>query len=246
MSIQTREIVHYSETAIGNPQPVAVGYPRRFEGPEHREAVLLGAGAVGRLVELGKENTHLRNENTTEHEAARTDELTGLPNLKAFMEFYDKHSREGDISGYTLMHLDIDFFKALNDSIGYEAGDEVLKAIGTVFGRLFNRVRKEEMIARIGGDEFAVFVRTVPSEENGRRNLKLTPQQVVDGFKKRIRNEFRDKVALPIEKPLDGAEPKLGISIGSAEYQKDISLAEWKKLASKSMKADKATRKAGR
>jgi diguanylate cyclase (GGDEF)-like protein len=96
----------------------------------------------------------------SQYEAATKDGLTGIYNKKFFAEQMEK-----DFS-YSLRHneiisliiLDIDFFKRINDSLGHQAGDMVLRHLAKVVG---NSLRNEDLFARIGGEEFAIVLRQV-------------------------------------------------------------------------------------
>ncbi len=86
-----------------------------------------------------------------ERELARTDELTGLPNRRRFItELELLRRKEG-----TLLLLDLDGFKGVNDSYGHGAGDQLLKQIAIRFSRVLPHA---SLIARLGGDEFGVIV----------------------------------------------------------------------------------------
>lgn len=88
---------------------------------------------------------------------ARTDPLTGLLNRRAFLEDVtrrvDRLDREG-VPG-TLIFVDLDNFKHLNDSHGHEAGDQALVIVATL---LRDIVRPTDLVARLGGDEFALWL----------------------------------------------------------------------------------------
>lgn len=88
---------------------------------------------------------------------ARVDALTGLPNRRQFDERLSqlvlRNRRRGD--PLALLYVDVDYFKAVNDRLGHPAGDEVLR---TFARRLSGCVRASDMVARVGGDEFAVLV----------------------------------------------------------------------------------------
>jgi diguanylate cyclase (GGDEF)-like protein/PAS domain S-box-containing protein len=90
-------------------------------------------------------------------EQARTDPLTGLYNRRAFLEELPRHidrlDREEECG--TLMFVDLDNFKPVNDLLGHEVGDLVL---GTAARLLRNLVRPTDLVARLGGDEFAVWM----------------------------------------------------------------------------------------
>lgn len=88
---------------------------------------------------------------------ARTDPLTGLLNRRAFMEEMGRHiarlDRESEAG--TLMYVDLDAFKAVNDRLGHAMGDKVLVHLADMLRRM---VRPSDLIARLGGDEFAVWL----------------------------------------------------------------------------------------
>jgi diguanylate cyclase (GGDEF)-like protein/PAS domain S-box-containing protein len=83
---------------------------------------------------------------------AYTDPLTGLWNRTRLERMV---AERGDESVPTLLYLDLDDFKTVNDSLGHAAGDELLR---TIAGRLREIVRPTDVVARIGGDEFALLV----------------------------------------------------------------------------------------
>jgi diguanylate cyclase (GGDEF)-like protein len=86
-----------------------------------------------------------------------TDELTGLPNRRAFVERAELELARMRRTGTTITvaYLDVDGFKAVNDDHGHERGDEVLRRIGDV---LAQRLRATDLAARLGGDEFALLL----------------------------------------------------------------------------------------
>lgn len=92
-----------------------------------------------------------------EHEMARLDNLTGLPNRRAFYELGEieagrsrRYSRP-----FTALFIDLDNFKAVNDSKGHDEGDRLLKTVAEI---LHSRLRTTDMCGRLGGDEFAVLL----------------------------------------------------------------------------------------
>jgi len=93
---------------------------------------------------------------------ALQDTLTGLANRTSFNDHLQTHlvARE---HGGTLLYIDVDEFKAINDSLGHAAGDIVLR---TVADRLRSCVRPEDVCARLGGDEFAVLASKATGAEH--------------------------------------------------------------------------------
>jgi diguanylate cyclase (GGDEF)-like protein len=97
----------------------------------------------------------LRHALEREKESARTDSLTGVSNRRHFIElagaalaFARRYRRP-----MTIAYLDLDSFKQINDRLGHQAGDEVLRAVAHT---IRNRLRTTDVVGRLGGDEFAV------------------------------------------------------------------------------------------
>lgn len=112
------------------------------------------ASSVTALVRMVLEHEGIQREMARQ---ARTDPLTGLLNRRAFLDELarriDRLDRE-DLPG-TLMFVDVDNFKALNDRYGHDCGDAALTGIGVL---LRNLVRPADLVARLGGDEFALWL----------------------------------------------------------------------------------------
>ncbi|MET0426547.1 MAG: EAL domain-containing protein, partial [Actinoplanes sp.] len=87
---------------------------------------------------------------------AYTDSLTGMPNRAAFRRRLAQAIDESAGVPVTVLLLDLDDFKLVNDNLGHSAGDELLS---TLAERLRAQVRPGDMLARLGGDEFAILVR---------------------------------------------------------------------------------------
>jgi diguanylate cyclase (GGDEF)-like protein/PAS domain S-box-containing protein len=95
---------------------------------------------------------------------ARRDSLTGLHNRRSFMESLPQAmSRMRRQEGWmALLFVDLDRFKAVNDTHGHEAGDDVLKAVAE---RLTKCVRMTDTVSRLGGDEFTVILENLAAPE---------------------------------------------------------------------------------
>ena len=114
--------------------------------------------AHGVRVGIAREVTELRRVESELQHRATHDPLTGLPNrlqLQAELDAALEHARAtGD--GLTLLFMDLDGFKAVNDSAGHDTGDRVLREVAS---RLQRGVRQSDLLARLGGDEFVVLLR---------------------------------------------------------------------------------------
>ncbi|MFZ5913284.1 MAG: GGDEF domain-containing protein [Pseudomonadota bacterium] len=113
------------------------------------QVLSLAAQAEQRIAEQEARIQHLESLSTT-------DELTGLLNRRGFTEGLCRvlqSARRYDEEG-VLAFIDLDGFKAINDTHGHEAGDLILRRVSEL---LLSNVRKTDLVARIGGDEFAVI-----------------------------------------------------------------------------------------
>lgn len=101
---------------------------------------------------------------------ATHDSLTGLRNRQAVVDYLDKKLEDGEqevsLGGFALLLLDLDGFKAINDSLGHDAGDVLLKQVAA---RISGALRDSDYVARLGGDEFLVVVPQVCDEETAAR-----------------------------------------------------------------------------
>lgn len=99
---------------------------------------------------------------------AKYDQLTGLANRRMFKDFLDdaliRATRHKRI--VALLFIDLDHFKQVNDSLGHDIGDLLLKSVAH---RLQTVVRKSDLVARLGGDEFAIILDDISCEEDARR-----------------------------------------------------------------------------
>lgn len=134
---------------------------------------------------------------------ATHDALTGLPNRRALIDTLDAGKRAGAPAAVLL--LDLDRFKPINDTYGHEAGDATLVVLAD---RLSKLVGEDGLVARMGGDEFAILL------NGGRSDEELS--------------EFADRVLHAIARPvqLRGALVCVGGSIGIAFCRRDGECAE--------------------
>ena len=110
-----------------------------------------------RLADTTAEVTRLRKHLERVRREAMTDGLTDLPNRRAFDEALESIAEAADASGHSLSLavIDIDHFKAFNDTWGHQTGDQVLRYVASVIGRVGDG---PWLAARIGGEEFAVIL----------------------------------------------------------------------------------------
>lgn len=108
---------------------------------------------------------------------ANHDVLTGLANRRYFTDYlqYALRAAERDGEKLALLYIDLDGFKAVNDSLGHEQGDEALKIVARV---LDGAKRDVDLLARLGGDEFAVLVPGLVSETE----VIVLAQRLLDAF----------------------------------------------------------------
>lgn len=132
---------------------------------------------------------------------ATHDSLTNLPNRKHFHDQLAETvaSAKQDERSFTVLYLDLDGFKAINDELGHATGDQLIACTAR---RLEQCVRKGDMVARVGGDEFVVLLQDVTSADV---------------------SKIADKIIENLSKPLMLADRTLSIttSIGVATYPQD-------------------------
>jgi diguanylate cyclase (GGDEF)-like protein len=158
----------------------------------------LGAdGQPERLVNLFKDITDRRRQTEAVENLAFRDSLTGLPNRayfnRKFQEAVDASEIMGELFG--LIMIDVDHFKDINDTLGHDAGDALLKRLAEMLHAAF---RAGDTVARLGGDEFAVILRGLHSEADMMRPV----------------NALQDLLRRPIEH--GGRSFSVSASIGAA------------------------------
>ena len=112
------------------------------------------------------------------HEAFH-DSLTDLPNRAAFRIHLDHALNAGTDRRIAVLFLDLDDFKAVNDTLGHEIGDQLLAAVGA---RIASTLRPGDTVARLGGDEFAVLLKNMEDEQIALRVADRITRQLVQPF----------------------------------------------------------------
>ncbi|HSO13529.1 MAG TPA: diguanylate cyclase [Anaerolineales bacterium] len=164
-------------------------------GFSQSESRLLGLLADQAAVAISNANLH-----QMISRQAYSDTLTGLPNRRALDERLEEEVQSARRNNYSfaVVMMDLDGFKAVNDTYGHSTGDEVLRF---VFGQMARGVRNTDFLARYGGDELTLIL-----TQSDMSSAKIVTEKIIEGMKKL-------KFTLPGKKKL-----KLGISGGIAIY----------------------------
>ena len=119
------------------------------------------AGLIGTIVDI----TERKRAEARALHLAHYDELTGLPNRNMFHQRVEHALVQARRSAKELaiLFIDLDHFKKINDTLGHEAGDRVLKLIAE---RLHGCLRESDTVGRLGGDEFVVLLEELPRTES--------------------------------------------------------------------------------
>ena len=136
------------------------------------------SGAVEGVYGLIHEITKTKAEHTALQFAAATDTLTGIANRRRFDEQLVQSMQRTRVARapMALAYLDIDRFKAINDSLGHKTGDEVLKEFAA---RLVRSVRASDLVARLAGDEFVIIFEGV----NGAAEVRQIGAKIIDAIR---------------------------------------------------------------
>ncbi len=162
----------------------------------HKTVIAMGNERAPVMIGAILDITQLRKTEARLQKAVRTDDLTGLHNRKAFMEYLDALCSRAHRQqvGFALLALDLDGFKVANDKHGHAAGDAVLQEVAARFRTV---LRETDYVARIGGDEFMILLEGVA--------CGVTCEKVAD--------KVIDAVRRPILLP-NGHCIRVGVSIG--------------------------------
>jgi len=172
-------------------------------------AVLLLMAVLGRLSWQLQKSRQLAAQEQVAHAQrieyiAHHDSLTALPNRGFFSNMLNQMLAQAKRYDRPLavLFLDLDRFKLINDTLGHDAGDELLKEVAR---RLKNAVRESDVVARLGGDEFVVLL----PEQCDQDSLVIVARRVLD----------------LVSKPYDllGHEFRVTVSVGISRYPEDAS-----------------------
>jgi diguanylate cyclase (GGDEF)-like protein len=171
---------------------------RRRQRELEQQVVQRTAELSARTVELTESQQKLR-------QLAYFDALTALPNRRAFHDEFQAMIADGPSQPFALMLVDLDGFKKVNDSLGHDAGDDLLVIAA---GRLRESVREGDFVSRLGGDEFAILLRP------------LRDSSVVDT----VGDRLVASMAAPMT--VKGTSVTIGASAGAARFPSDGSTQE--------------------
>lgn len=154
------------------------------------------------LARLLRNQQMLFDQNMEQVALAHHDSLTGLANRRLFTKFLDKilplARRHGDT--FAILYLDLDGFKTINDSMGHDSGDKVLREVAS---RLLGVVRDSDLVARFGGDEFVMIAQKI----DGRSGAEI------------LANRIHESLHNPLR--IHGEWVSVGASIGIALFPQD-------------------------
>lgn len=166
------------------------------------DAVKDSNGVVESFIGITSDITEDKKQQEQLQHLANYDPLTNLPNRHLFMTLAEQMlaftKRKG--SKAVIAFLDLDGFKEVNDSHGHSMGDRVLKKVG---GRLEQQMRQSDTIARIGGDEFVIFLADIQNREDTHALLE------------RILSVLKEPIVI------EGLTLRVGASIGATFYPDD-------------------------
>lgn len=169
---------------------------------EDEELALNFANALALILDNARKMDELKKEQSQLVHTALHDALTNLPNRILLCDRIGQamsyaHRNQTQIA---ILFCDLDGFKGINDSLGHQAGDQILKAMA---GRFTHCLRGDDTVARVGGDEFVFVLSVVDSVEHA----GIVAQKILDAIAQRI--------------SVDGHELSLSGSIGIAIYPID-------------------------
>jgi diguanylate cyclase (GGDEF)-like protein/PAS domain S-box-containing protein len=165
----------------------------------HRQVVPVEGGVVAIVRDITERKLA---EQRIRH-LAHHDDLTGLPNRSLLRDRLGQAIRDAERKGHAvgLAFIDLDGFKLVNDGLGHNAGDELLKVVGERMGRC---LRRNDTLARFGGDEFVILLPDISGDP-----MAITP----------LLEKVREAVTEPVE--VEGQEVQVSCSMGVVLYPRD-------------------------
>ncbi|RZA32822.1 MAG: EAL domain-containing protein, partial [Lysobacteraceae bacterium] len=165
----------------------------------HRQVVPVEGGVVAIVRDITERKLA---EQRIRH-LAHHDDLTGLPNRSLLRDRLGQAIRDAERKGHAvgLAFIDLDGFKLVNDGLGHNAGDELLKVVGA---RMARCLRRNDTLARFGGDEFVILLPDVSGDP-----MTITP----------LLEKVREAVTQPVQ--VEGQEVQVSCSMGVVLYPRD-------------------------
>jgi diguanylate cyclase (GGDEF)-like protein/PAS domain S-box-containing protein len=193
---ETVSFEEWRQPAVGEPRCFKVVYTPLLDG-EKTLGVLASAHDI----------TAVQTAQAQLERIAHHDPLTGLPNRILLDVILQRSLKQANRDGsqVAVMFIDLDRFKAINDSLGHAAGDEVLRQAAS---RLLGALRDSDSLARVGGDEFVAVLAGVKDPAN----------------LSQVASKLMDAVCRPFD--LGGEQAQLSCSIGISLYPEDAGSAD--------------------
>ncbi len=187
------------------------------EAPDIQDSPYNASDEIGAAIELTQKLIEQNAENlnnlksTAEdkiHKLAYYDTLTSLPNRALFVQTLDDHARDagnGLVKRFAIVALDLDHFKDINDSMGHNVGDAILRSVGK---KLRASLPETAVVSRVGEDEFAIMMPlatdTLNAKDVGERVMGVIRAEPFKVFNE----EFQVRASVGVSTfPDDGAEP---------------------------------------
>jgi diguanylate cyclase (GGDEF)-like protein len=166
--------------------------------PPGREMMNQAGALLAAALDHGAMAAALREQEEGLRNAALHDHLTGLPNRLLLADRLEQAGHRASRQPghrFAILLLDLDGFKAVNDTMGHAAGDQLLIEVA---GRLTGLLRRSDTAARLGGDEFVILLDGIPSQDGA--------MTVCDAIRTALTEPFI----------LDGRRVEVGLSVGVA------------------------------
>ena len=186
------------------------------DGPHDYEARMVASGE-NEVLGIVRDITERKVYEEQIHKLAFYDSLTGLPNRQLFYEHLERELRQSDRekTAVAVLFLDLDRFKAINDTLGHSIGDVVLQEVARRLQKCLRpadviaRPTADELVmsvARLGGDEFTILIGSIEDA----RNAEAVARRVIDALSKPMIVEDRELYVTPsigvATYPVDGGD----------------------------------------